>query len=65
MQRSYVPEEQRVLCLVEAAGQAVRAVNDIAQFPLARVIAVLSSVPDETSLMAAAGPANEAADERR
>lgn len=47
LQRIYAPEEQRCLCLFAAPGpEAVRAVNDIAQFPLARVIAVLSSVPD-------------------
>ena len=41
------PDEQRCLCLFEAAGpDLVRNVNDIAQFPLARVMAVLSSVPD-------------------
>ena len=32
----------------EAAGpELVRSVNDMAQFPLARVMAVLSSVPDD------------------
>jgi hypothetical protein len=37
------------LCLFEATGpDLVRIVNDIAQFPLARVVAVLSSVPDNT-----------------
>jgi hypothetical protein len=46
VQRIYAPEDHRCLCLFEAAGpEVVRAVNDIAQFPLARVIAVLSSVP--------------------
>ena len=45
----YVLEKPRCLCLVEAAGpDLVRSVNDVAQFPLARVMAVLSSVPDET-----------------
>lgn len=49
VQRIYAPEEQRCLCLFEAPGpDLVRSVNDIAQFPLARVMAVLSSVPDET-----------------
>ena len=44
----YAPDEQRCLCLFEAAGpEPVRSVNDIAQFPLARVMAVLSSVPDD------------------
>jgi hypothetical protein len=50
VQRIYAPEEQRCLCLFEAAGpDLVRSVNDIAQFPLARVLAVLSSVPEEGS----------------
>jgi hypothetical protein len=44
----YAPDEQRCLCLFEAAGpEPVRSVNDLAQFPLARVMAVLSSVPDD------------------
>ena len=47
VQRIYAPDEQRCLCLFEAADpDPVRSVNDIAQFPLARIIAVLSSVPD-------------------
>ena len=47
VQRIYAPDEQRCLCLFEAAGpDLVRSVNDIAQFPLARVMVVLSSVPD-------------------
>ena len=47
VQRIYAPDEQRCLCLFEATGpDLVRNVNDIAQFPLARVMAVLSSVPD-------------------
>jgi uncharacterized protein DUF4242 len=46
VQRIDVPDEHRCLCVFEAAGaEVVRAVNDIAQFPLARVVAVLSSVP--------------------
>ena len=36
-------------CSRPRAPDLVRSVNDIAQFPLARVMAVLSSVPDETS----------------
>jgi hypothetical protein len=45
-----VPEESRCLCLFEAAGaDLVRNVNDIAQFPLARVVAVLSSVHPGTA----------------
>ena len=48
VQRIYAPDEQRCLCLFEAAGaDLVRNVNDLAQFPLARVMAVLSSVPDD------------------
>ena len=47
VQRIYATKKQRCLYLFEAAGpEVVRAVNDIAQFPLARVIAVLSSAPD-------------------
>ena len=50
VQRIYAPEEHRCLCLFEAAGpEPVRNVNDMAQFPLARVIAVLSSAPGATS----------------
>ena len=53
VQRIDVPEEHRCLCLFEASGPGlVRSVNDTAQFPLARVIAVLSSVPDGSSPMA-------------
>ena len=64
LQRIYAPDEQRCLCLFEAAGpDQVRSVNDIAQFPLARVIAVLSSVPDGTSRMAGIGDGGP--DERR
>jgi hypothetical protein len=56
LRRIYAPDEQRCLCLFEAAGpNQVRHVNDIAQFPLARVIAVLSSVPSATSPMADLG----------
>ena len=47
VQRIDVPDEHRCPCLFEAAGpDLVRHVNDIEQFPLARVVAVLSSVPD-------------------
>ena len=50
MQRIYAPDEHKCLCLFEAAGaEVVRSVNDIAQFPLARILAVLSSVPEEAS----------------
>jgi Protein of unknown function (DUF4242) len=45
-----VPEESRCLCLFEAArADLVRNVNDIAQFPLARVVAVCSSVHPGTA----------------
>ena len=51
VQRIYEPAEQRCLCLFEAAGpDLVRSVNDIAQFPLARILAVLSCVPDDSSV---------------
>ena len=50
LQRIDAPEEQRCLCLFEAAGpELVRNVNDIAQFPLARIVAVLSAAPDGSS----------------
>jgi hypothetical protein len=50
LQRIDVPDEHRCLCLFEAAGpDLVRHVNDIAQFPLARVVTVTSSEPDGTS----------------
>ena len=53
VQRIDVPEEHRCLRLFEAAGpEVVRAVNDIAQFPLARVVAVLSFMAGGTSKMA-------------
>jgi len=46
VQRIVVPGERRCLCLFQAPGpDPVRAVNDIAQFPLARILAVTSSVP--------------------
>ena len=49
----YAPAEHRCLCLFEATGpDVVRHVNDIAQFPLARVIAVVSSAPDGSSPIA-------------
>lgn len=53
LQRIAVPAEHRCLCLFQAPGLgAVRAVNDIAQFPLARIVVVTCSVP--------AGPAPHA-----
>jgi hypothetical protein len=52
LQCIYAPDEQRCLCLFEAADpDQVRSVNDIAQFPLTRVVAVLSSAPGGTSPM--------------
>ena len=49
VQRIDAPDEHRCLCLFEAAGpEVVRRVNDVAQFPLARVVAVLSSAPTTT-----------------
>ena len=56
-----VPEESRCLCLFEAAGaDLVRNVNDIAQFPLARVLAVLSSVhPGTASVHPGTAPAHQ------
>ena len=46
VQRIDIPEEHRCLCLFKATGpDAVRTVNDLAQFPLARIVAVLSSTP--------------------
>ncbi len=46
VQRIVAPHEGRCLCLFQApAPDTVRRVNDIAQFPLARVVAVTSSVP--------------------
>ena len=49
VQRIDALAEHRCLCLFEAAGpEVVRAVNDIAQFPLARVVAVRSSAPATT-----------------
>jgi hypothetical protein len=44
-QRIIVPEESRCLCLLEAASaELVRNVTDTAQFPLARVAAVHSTI---------------------
>ena len=53
VQRIYVPEEQQCLCLFEAPGpDLVRNINDIAQYPLARVIAVVCTAPDGSSPLA-------------
>jgi hypothetical protein len=53
VQRIYAADEQRCLCLFEAAGpEVVRNVNDVAQFPLAHVVAVSSTRPDRTRLAA-------------
>jgi Protein of unknown function (DUF4242) len=52
VQRIYAPAEHRCLCLFEATGpDVVRNVNDIAQFPLASVISVVSSMPGERGQM--------------
>jgi hypothetical protein len=46
VQRILASQERRCLCLFQAPGpDTVRSVNDIAQFPLARVVAVTSSMP--------------------
>jgi hypothetical protein len=46
-----VPQESRCLCLFEAArADLVRTVNDNAQFPLTRVVAVRSSTYPGTAL---------------
>ena len=56
VQRIYAPEDGRCLCLFEASDPGVvRNVNDIAQFPLARVTAVVSSAPDGSSSVAGVG----------
>ena len=53
VQRIYAPAEHRCICLFEATGpDVVRNVHDIAQFPLARVISVVSSMPDERGQVA-------------
>lgn len=52
VQRIYAPAEQRCLCLFEAPSpDLVRSVNDIAQFPLARILPVQSCVPDEAGVV--------------
>jgi hypothetical protein len=46
VQRILASYERRCLCLFQAPGpDTVRNVNGIAQFPLARIVAVTSSVP--------------------
>jgi len=53
VQRILASGEPRCLCLFLAPGpDTVRSVNDIAQFPLARVVAVTSSVPHAHPQMA-------------
>ncbi len=53
VQRILACHEPRCLCLFQAPGpDLVRSVNDTAQFPLARVVAVTSSVPDVHRQMA-------------
>jgi hypothetical protein len=59
VQRIYAPAEHRCLCLFEATGpDVVRHVHDTAQFPLARVISVVSSAPGER------GPLTELSEQR-
>ena len=46
VQRIVAAQDGRCLCLFQASGpEAVRSVNDIAQFPLAHIVAVTSTVP--------------------
>jgi hypothetical protein len=50
LQRIFAPEESRCLCLFESSGTGViRAGTDAAQFPLANVVAVMSSRPSSDS----------------
>jgi hypothetical protein len=64
VQRILAAQERRCLCLFQAPGpDAVRSVNDIAQFPLARVVAVTSSVPPASSGMP--GPGEDHPDAQR
>lgn len=56
VQRILASHERRCLCLFQAPGpDTVRTVNDIAQFPLARVVVVTSSVPLAYRQMAGPG----------
>lgn len=56
VQRILAPQEGRCLCLFQAPGpEAVRSVNDIAQFPLARIVAVTSAVPHRHRRVAGPG----------
>ena len=59
VQRIYAPDEQRCLCLFEAASpDLVRSVNDIAQFPLARRgRAQLGARQDQPNAWSGRGPA--------
>jgi Protein of unknown function (DUF4242) len=53
VQRIFAPEDGRCLCLFEAEHPGlVRSVNDTAQFPLARIISVTSTVHDRHALTA-------------
>ena len=46
VQRIFSPDDGRCLCLFEAEHPGlVRSVNDTAQFPLARIVSVTSTVP--------------------
>jgi len=63
LQRIVAPLEGRCLCLFQASGpEAVRSVNDMAQFPLARIVAVTSAVP--RSHRRKAGPGKGDRDDR-
>jgi hypothetical protein len=56
VQRILASGEPRCLCLFLAPGPGVvRRVNDIAQFPLARVVAVTNAVPHAQPQIAAPG----------
>jgi hypothetical protein len=53
VQRILASHELKCLCLFQAPGpDPVRSVNDVAQFPLARVVAVTSSAPPAHRQMA-------------
>ena len=53
VQRIYAPAKHRCLCLFEAADpNVVQHINDIAQFPLARVISMISSTLGEPGQLA-------------
>jgi hypothetical protein len=46
LQRIFVPQESRCLCLFESSSaDIVRAVTDVAQLPLVKIVAVTTSGP--------------------